>query len=91
MELFKGTGEEDRPKAVRLTDGQLLRGTWAQIVRQMRDLAGFAHEPLGQYMKRLSERWHEQKGIEIPSLDPRSFLLAAIEAGLLKLEEDPEP
>jgi Flp pilus assembly protein TadD len=90
LELFKGGGEEERFRAVRLSDGQLLRGTWTQIVRQMRDLAGFAHEPLTQYMKRLAERWHEQRGIEIPSLDPRSFLLAAIEAGLLKLEEDPE-
>ncbi len=90
LELFKGGGEEEGLRAVRLSDGQLLRGTWTQIVRQMRDLAGFAHEPLTQYMKRLAERWHEQRGIEIPSLDPRSFLLAAIEAGLLKLEEDPE-
>jgi len=90
LELFKGDPEEEA-RVVRLSDGQLLRGSWTHIVRQMRDLAGFAHEPLTQYMKRLAERWHEQKGIELPSLDPRSFLLAAIEAGLLKLEEDPEP
>lgn len=91
LELFKGGEEDEAQRVVRLLDGQLLRGTWTQIVRQMRDLAGFAHEPLTHYMRRLAERWHEQRGIEIPSLDPRSFLLAAIEAGLLKLEEDPEP
>ena len=89
LELFKGAmGEEDIPKQVRLPEGQLLRGTWLEIVRQMRDLAGFAHEPLTHYMKRLAERWHEQRGIEVPSTDPRSFLLAAIRAGLLTLEED---
>ncbi|MFO8175902.1 MAG: tetratricopeptide repeat protein [Longimicrobiales bacterium] len=91
LELFKATmAEEEGPRMVRLSDGRLLKGTWTQIVRQMRDLAGFAHEPLTQYMKRLAERWHEQKGIEVPSLDPRSFLLAAIDAGLLTLEEDSE-
>jgi len=91
LELFKGTGEEEEhPRQIRLPEGQLLRGTWLEIVRQMRDLAGFAHEPLTQYMRRLAERWHEQRGIEVPSTDPRSFLLAAIRAGLLTLEEDPE-
>jgi len=92
LELFKGSVEEDEaPKQVRLPEGQLLRGSWMDIVRQMRDLAGFAHEPLTQYMKRLAERWHEQRGIEVPSNDPRACLLAAIRAGLLTLEEDPQP
>jgi len=91
LELFKGlAGEDDLPRQIRLPEGQLLRGTWLAIVRQMRDLAGFAHEPLTQYMKRLAERWHEQRGVEVPSTDPRSFLLAAIRAGLLTLEEDPD-
>jgi Flp pilus assembly protein TadD len=91
LELFKGIAEEDdTPRQVRLPEGQLLRGSWLEVARQMRDLAGFAHEPLTQYMKRLAERWHEQRGIEIPSNDPRAFLLAAIRAGLLTLEEDPE-
>ncbi len=89
LELFHGASEEDEgSKLVRLPEGQLLRGTWLEIVRQMRDMAGFAHEPLTEYMKRLAERWHEQRGIEVPSTDPRNFLLAAVRAGLLKLEED---
>jgi Flp pilus assembly protein TadD len=91
LELFKGIAEEDdTPRQIRLPEGQLLRGSWLEIARQMRDLAGFGHEPLSQYMKRLAERWHEQRGIEIPSNDPRAFLLAAIRAGLLTLEEDSE-
>jgi Flp pilus assembly protein TadD len=89
LELFdpSSPGEEESHK-VRLPDGQLLRGTWMDIVRQMRDLAGFSHEPITQYMKRLAERWHEQGGVEIPATDPASFLKAAIGAGLLMLEED---
>jgi len=89
LELFNqaSTGEEESHQ-VRLPDGQLLRGNWLDIVRQMRDLAGFSHEPITQYMKRLAERWHEQGGVEIPATDPLSFLNAAIRAGLLMLEED---
>lgn len=87
LELSLGAPEDDEdPKQIRLPEGQLLRGTWLEIVRQMRDLAGFAHEPLTQYMKRLAERWHEQRGIEVPSTDPRNFLLAAVRAGLLTLD-----
>jgi Flp pilus assembly protein TadD len=90
LELFKGGSPEEKPKQIRLPEGQLLRGTWIQIVRQLRDMAGFTHEPITQYMKRLAERWHEQRGVEIPATDPRSFIQAAIQAGLLSLEEDPE-
>jgi Flp pilus assembly protein TadD len=88
LELFKaGPLDEGETKALRLPDGRLLRGTWSQLVRQMRDLAGFSHEPITHYMKRLAERWHEQHGVEIPATDPRSFIQAALEAGLLSLEE----
>ena len=90
LELFKASEARGRIRQVRLPDGQLLRGTWLDIVRQMRDLAGFSHEPISQYMKRLAERWHEQRGVEIPSTDPASFLRAAVQAGLLTLEEDTE-
>jgi Flp pilus assembly protein TadD len=90
LELFSpGQAQCDEVHQVRLPEGQLLRGSWLDIVRQMRDLAGFSHEPLAEYMKRLAERWHEQRGLEIPSTDARSFLLAAIRAGLLRLEKDP--
>jgi Flp pilus assembly protein TadD len=90
LELFKASEEPGRSHLIRLPDGQLLRGTWLEIVRQMRDLAGFSHEPITQYMKRLAERWHEQRGVEVPSTDPKSFIRAAVKAGLLTLEEELE-
>ncbi len=88
LELFAPPEEPDRYHRVRLPDGQLLRGSWFEIVRQMRDMAGFSHEPVTQYMKRLAERWHEQKGVEIPSTDPLTFIRAAVLEGLLTLEEE---
>lgn len=92
LELFERGG--DGPGApswiVRLGDGRRLQGTWTEIVRQMRDLAGFAHESLGQYMRRLAERWHEQNGVEVAWSDPETFLRGAIAAGLIRLETEHE-
>jgi hypothetical protein len=59
-----------------------------EILRQMRDLAGFSHETVGRYMRRLAERWHEQSGLEIPFADPETFLRSAIAAGLIRLESE---
>lgn len=89
LELFEGrAGGDGSVHQVRTSDGHVLRGTWFAIVRQLRDRAGFRHETLGQYMRRLAERWHEQSGAEIPFQDPERFVLAAIEARLLFLEDD---
>jgi tetratricopeptide (TPR) repeat protein len=88
LELFeRAQGSPlEAPHVVRLGDGRRLGGTWLEIVRQMRDHAGFSHETLTHYMRRLAERWHEQSGVEIPFTDPESFLRAAAEAGLVHLE-----
>ena len=91
LELFEKEAADAGGHAVRLIDGYLFRGTWHEIVRQMRDQAGFSHETLGQYMRRMTERWHEQRGVEIPSTDPESFLRAAVAAGLILLEVEGLP
>ncbi len=91
LELFEGrTGVDCEVHRVRLRDGRCLRGTWHEIVRQMRDQAGFGHETIGHYMRRLAERWHESSGVEIPFHEPESFLRAAIAAQLLMLEDETE-
>jgi Flp pilus assembly protein TadD len=87
LELFE-RGADSRVHQVRMSDGHAFRGTWHEIVRQMRDNAGFGHETLAHYMRRLAERWHEQCGVEIPFQDPASFLQAAIHARLLNLDEE---
>jgi len=86
LELFDRRRGDDHPHRIRLSDGHQFRGTWLEIVRQMRDHAGFSHETVSQYMRRLAERWHEQSGVEIPTFDPQAFLRAAVEAGLIHLE-----
>ncbi|MEJ2205718.1 MAG: tetratricopeptide repeat protein [Gemmatimonadota bacterium] len=93
LELFEGdqAREDGEPGALRLADGRLLRGSWQDIVRQMRDRAGFSHETLGDYMRRLAERWHEERGVEVPFTDPETFLRTAIALGLARLEVEEEP
>lgn len=92
LELFEreGAADGERVHVVRLGDGRRLRGTWSEIVAQMRDHSGFSHETVGQYMRRLAERWHEQRGFEIPWSDPGAFLRGAILAGLIRLETERE-
>ena len=90
LELFEREKARDGSSEIhqiRLADGHAFRGTWHEIVRQMRDRAGFGHETLQHYMRRLAERWHEQSGVEIPFQDPETFLRSAIEARLLRLED----
>jgi Flp pilus assembly protein TadD len=88
LELFERAvaSGDGRSRAVRTKEGLLLRGTWLEIVRQMRDHAGFSHESVAQYMRRLAERWHEQSGVEVPFTDPEAFLRAAVAVGLVRLE-----
>ena len=89
LELFeRGERKDDGVlHQIRLPDGYLFRGTWHEIVRQMRDHAGFSHETISHYMRRLAERWHEQCGVEIPFKDPASFLQAAVQVSLVYLED----
>jgi len=90
LELFERARADAQGgmQVVRLMDGRRLQGTWYQIVCQMREQAGFTHESVARYMRRLAERWHEQSGSEIPFTDPEAFLRAAIAAGLIRLETE---
>ena len=88
LELFERSQSlaAEESHVIRLNDGHQMRGSWHEIVRQMRDQAGFSHETLTHYMRRLAERWHEQNGVEIPFTEPEAFLRAAVDAGLIRLE-----
>ncbi len=96
LELFEVDAEADSDVAVvrvRLSGGQVIRGSWHDAVRQFRDHVGFTHEPLAAFMRRMAERWHEQYGVEVPATDPKAFLRRAAQLGLLRLTEravDPE-
>ena len=88
LELFDGGLPAELVEVqVRTPDGTVYRGNWLAVVRQMRDAAGFGHETLVHFMRRMAERWHEASGgIEIPFQDPEAFLRSAAEAKLIFLE-----
>lgn len=93
LELFDGGRMAARSRdggehEVRARDGTVFRGTWYEIVRQMRDHAGFSHETVPQYMRRLSERWREQSGADVPFTDPAAFVRAAVAAGFLRIADE---
>ncbi len=92
LELFQkseraATGAGGRI-TVRTRKGAVFHGTWDEVVRQIRDAAGFSHEPPAHFMRRLAERWHERYGVHIPLTDAESFLRGAAEAGLYRLSSD---
>jgi len=89
LELFERIGDSPSLSGeveVRLPGGSRYRGSWSEVVRQMRDEAGFSHERLDAFMRRLAEGWHEQSGVRVPFSHPERFLQAAADAGLLRLE-----
>ena len=88
LELFQAGGDGGRRIRVRLQDGTVYRGGWASVVRQMMEASGFGHEGLLSFMRRMAERWHEHRGVEVPFQDPESFLRSAASAGLLTLDLD---
>lgn len=92
LDLFRnpeeGKEDDEEPvRRIRLPDGHAFRGTWYEIVAQLRDHHGFSHEPVAEFMRRLAERWREEAGVEIPLSNPEAFFRAAAEEGLVILEE----
>ncbi len=84
LELFRAA-EEGRRISLRAQSGAVFRGTCPEILRQMRDAAGFSHEPVTHFMRRLAEDWHERYGVVVPMHDAVSLLRGAVGAGLLQL------
>lgn len=90
LELFsRGHGAGDvSHHQVRLPNRYVFQGPWHEIVKKMRDGAGFGHEQLAHFMRRIAERWHEERGSKIPFHDPEAFVRAAIREGLITLEDE---
>lgn len=86
LELFSGSeGRAGVTVRIRLTSGQIIRGTTFEAVRQFRDQQGFSHESVAAFMRRMAERWLEQYGFEVSATHPEGFLRSAASFGLLQL------
>jgi Flp pilus assembly protein TadD len=94
LELFRASDDAKHDPgvvAVRASGGEVFRGTWYEVVRQVRDAAGFTHESLASFMRRLAEEWHERYGIDVPLTDPESFLRGAVAAGVFQFARASPP
>ncbi len=85
-----GGHEADDPRGwhtVRGLDGRVYTGNWAGIVRAMRDASSSPDLSLHAFMQEFARRVRSVTGLRVPTDDPESFVRAAAEAGMLKIEE----
>lgn len=68
------------------SDGTAFRGSWEEIVTNMRDAdADVLGHTVEEYMQRTARRVLTQTGIQLPSHDAESFIRASARAGLLRI------
>ncbi len=66
--------------------GRTLRGTWEEILLQMKEAeGGWAHASLAEYMLSLAERGRAETGVIIPTTDAEAFIRASAQAGVLRI------
>lgn len=83
-DLFDTTADRGIHR-VRLPEGDLLAGTWTEIVRELRDRDGRS-ETMAEFMRRRAADTRARIGIKVPVNDPEAFILAQARAGMLSIE-----
>ena len=78
--------EEDGDGHSIVREGRRFEGSWAEIVRSMRDAdAAYAGRSLEDFMLTEARRLERATGHAIPTHDPESFIRASADAGLLTI------
>ena len=78
------TGGE--PHAVTTLTGRTFRGSWEEILQQMKAAdREWAHATMMEFMVDLARRGVAETGVIIPTTDPEAFILGSVEAGVLRL------
>jgi len=66
--------------------GQTFRGTWEEILRQMKDAEPeYAHAPMQEFMASLARRGRTETGVVIPTTDAEAFIRGSAQAGVLRI------
>jgi tetratricopeptide (TPR) repeat protein len=66
--------------------GRTFRGTWDEILQQMKEADGDgAHGTLSDFMHSLARRGAAETGVIIPLTDPEAFIRGGAEAGVLRI------
>ena len=78
--------KEDETHHIVASDGSAYRGSWDEIVTNMRDAdAEVLGHTVEEYMQRTARRVLTSTGITLPSHDAESFIRASAHAGLLRI------
>jgi tetratricopeptide (TPR) repeat protein len=79
--------DESPPHCVVLPHGEVVSGTWYEIVRRIRDMmGGDPGETVAQYMRRRSYEEESRSGRLLPAGTPYEFMQAGERAGLWHIE-----
>ena len=66
--------------------GQTFRGTWEEILDQMKDSEPeYADAPMQEFMASLARRGRTETGIVIPTTDAEAFIRGSAQAGVLRI------
>ena len=66
--------------------GHSFRGTWEEILTQMKDAEPeWANAPMSEFMANLARRGRTETGIVIPLTDAEAFIRGSSEAGVLRI------
>ena len=83
MQRRPGRGDHHQ---VSTLSGQTLRGTWEEILLQLKETDGAAgNQSLEEFMALLARRGKEETGVVIPLTDPEAFIKGSAEAGVLRI------
>lgn len=74
------------PHAVTTLSGRTLRGSWEEILEQMKAAdREWAHAPMPEFMADLARRGVAETGVIIPTTDAEAFILGSVAAGVLRI------
>jgi tetratricopeptide (TPR) repeat protein len=66
--------------------GLMFRGTWEEILHQMKDAEPeYANAPMQEFMASLARRGRTETGIVIPTTDAEAFIRGSAQAGVLRI------
>lgn len=66
--------------------GQTLRGTWAEILEQLKATdRGAQHLTMAEFMQGFARRSKEETGVLVPVTDPQAFIEGGVRAGVLRM------
>lgn len=86
LQAMQRRGGTSEGHAVTTLTGNMLRGTWEEILLQFKDSqADWVDATLGEFMAGLAQQGRAETGVVIPVTDAESFIRGSAQAGVLRI------